>query len=97
MTTYKGETIEPRVASLDEEKVIDKLDEIRGKMKNLSEEYSTLMKELPVGEPLVMQDEDGVHRTRIVDKPSGHFVNYYDLVFVMDAKTTKADLKALDL
>ncbi len=97
MTTYKGETLEPRQASLDEEGVIDKLDEIRGKMKELSEDYSTLIKELPVGVPLVLQDETGEYRTRLVDKPTGHFVNYYDLVFAMDAKTTKADLKALDL
>lgn len=96
MTTYKGETLEPRVADFDEESSIQRMLEIREKLKVLSTEYSNLIQSLPTKEPLVCE-VDGEHRTYIVDAPTGHFVTYRELDMVMDAKTTKADLKALDL
>ena len=96
MTTYKGNNIKPVIANNDIINKFNQLDVLHSQLKKLSSEYSELIKDLPLETPLVYFDGSD-YRTRVVDKPSGHYVNYYDLVFTMDTKTTKSDIKELNL
>lgn len=96
MTTYRGETLEPQLADEDEAAIIAKLEKLSEAMKDLGEKYQAQLEKLPRQVPLVVETEDG-YRTYIVDTPKGHFVAYRDSELAMNAKTTKADLKALDL
>ena len=94
MTTYRGETLEPEMASTEEAKIITKLEQISDAMKDLAEKHQKLLAKLPTRKPLVVEGDEGF-RTYIVDTPKGHFVTYRELEFAMNTKTTKADLKAL--
>ena len=96
MTTYRGETLEPKMALPEEAKIIAKLEQLGDAMKDLAETHQKLLAKLPTQTPLVVEGDDGF-RTYIVDTPKGHFVTYRELEFAMNAKTTKADLKALDM
>jgi len=94
MTTYRGETLEPELASPEESRIIAKLEQLGDAMKDLAEKHQKLLAELPTQMPLVVEGDEGF-RTYIVDTPRGHFVTYRELEFSMNAKTTKADLKAV--
>lgn len=96
MTTYRGETLEPEMASTEEAKIITKLEQLGDAMKELAEKQQKLMAKLPTQKPLVVEGDEGF-RTYIVDIPKGHFVTYRELEFAMNTKTTKADLKILEV
>ena len=67
----------------------------------MNERDMAALNESSSGTPLVAfvdvgEDEPQV-RTYIVGAPEGHFVSYRPLDFVMNAKTTKKDLKEVEL
>lgn len=99
MTTYKGETLDPvLVEDAALEGLLQRLINITEELKSLYEERDAILQGFPKNKPLVAEvTKDGLteYRTFIVGTPTGHYVQYKELDFVMDAKTTKKDMQTL--
>ena len=102
MTTYREQTLTPRMATANEDDAIKLYLQNKDKIKELIEANNAILNDLIKCEPIVTKildkDKDQlVHKTFIVDKPEGHYVVYKEYDLTMNAKTTKKDLKELGL
>lgn len=96
MTTYKGEKLDPILPDAESVEVLEEILEIQESLKSDSARLQELYEILPYQTPMVVE-VGGEYRTFIIDTPAGHFVTYRQFDMAMNAKTTKADMKELDL
>ena len=99
-----GKQIPARQATEEETDKLTKIARIKNDLKKQYEELNELMLSLPQNEALVASipefNEDGhefVLKTQIIGQPKGHFVQYKELDFTMNAKTTKKLIKEMNL
>lgn len=101
----RSQDLTPTLMTTEQHDTIQKILEIKAKMKELAEAKEFLLHKLPRQTPMVgkvlVRDEDRVPvsqtMTFIVDRPAGNYVKFPELDFTMECKTTKADLKVLGI
>jgi hypothetical protein len=98
MATFQGEEFTPAAATEEQTAAIQKITDMKTALKAQYEDLEALYMSLPSDTPLaanITTDGDSVMRTVIIGEPEGAYVNYKKVDFLMNAKTTKKDLKAL--